>query len=102
MVRLGLEALLGYRRAPVFGRARCIVLDSEEHLFSMTQKEIAMFREIVEMHPSFSQEQERIDDVIAFFYNLIRDQPELLAKADRALQERYGFTITGETVNKRS
>ena len=71
-------------------------------LVLMTQKEIAMFREIVEMHPSFSQEQERIDDVIAFFYNLIRDQPELLAKADRALQERYGFAITGETVNKRS
>ena len=36
-----------------------------------------------------------MEDMIPFFYNLIRDQPELLAKADRALQERYGFTITG-------
>ena len=65
----------------------------------MTQKETAMFREIVAMHPSFNQEQERIDDVIAFFYNLIRDQPELLAKADAALRERYG--VSSLTSDKR-
>ena len=65
----------------------------------MTQKETAMFREIVATHPSFTQEQERIDDVIAFFYNLIRDQPELLAKADAALRERYG--VSSLTSDKR-
>ena len=57
----------------------------------MTQKEVGMFRELVAMHPSFSKEQERVDEVIAFFYDLIRDQPELLAKADAALRERYGI-----------
>ena len=58
-----------------------------------------MFREIVAMHPSFSQEQESIDEVIAFFYNLIRDQPELLARADAAMQERYGFQYSEKTVD---
>ena len=56
----------------------------------MTQQETAMFRELVAIHPSFSAQQENVDDVIAFFYNLLREHPELLAKADLALRERYG------------
>ena len=34
---------------------------------------------------------ERVDELIAFFYDLIRDEPSVLAKIDLAMRERYGY-----------
>ena len=60
----------------------------------MTKQETALFREFAAKHPSFSQEQETVDEIIAFFYDQIRDDnPALLAKIDRALRERYAGWI---------
>lgn len=32
---------------------------------------------------------ETVQDVIAFFYDLLRDYPELVARINQALEERY-------------
>ena len=57
----------------------------------MTKQDAALFREFVSVHPSFSREQEDIDELVAFFYDLIRDEPSVLAKFDAAFRERYGY-----------
>jgi len=40
---------------------------------------------------SLDVDKERAEELIAFFYNLIRDDPAMLAKVDAALRERYGY-----------
>jgi truncated hemoglobin YjbI len=36
-------------------------------------------------------DQDQINELVAFFYDLIRDDPALLAKVDKAFRERYGY-----------
>ena len=57
----------------------------------MNKRDAAVLQEIVSMHPSFSEEQESVDELIQFFYDLIRDEPSVLAKVDAAFRERYGY-----------
>ena len=55
----------------------------------MTKQDAALYHEFVKKHPSFSKEQEAIDELIAFFYEQLRDQPAVLDKVDRAMRTRY-------------
>ena len=36
-------------------------------------------------------EHESLEQLIAFFYDLIRDEPSVLAKVDEAFRKRYGY-----------
>ena len=65
----------------------------------MTKREAAVFREIVTFHPSFSEEQESVDELIQFFYDLVRDEPTVLAKVDAAFRERYGYVYDNNNGN---
>ena len=40
---------------------------------------------------SHDANQDQINEVIAFFYDLIRDEPAVLAKVDKAFRARYGY-----------
>lgn len=61
---------------------------------SMNKHDAAVLREIATFHPSFNDEQESVDDLIQFFYDLVRDEPTVLAKVDVAFRERYGYDET--------
>ena len=56
----------------------------------MNQHDAAKFQEFLSFHPH-SDEQDSVDELIAFFYDLIRDEPSVLKKVDSAMRERYGY-----------
>ncbi len=66
-------------------------------LSRMTKREATIFREIVTFHPSFSEEQEAVDELIQFFYDLVRDEPTVLAKVETAFRERYGYVYDSDS-----
>jgi hypothetical protein len=38
--------------------------------------------------------QDEVEELIAFFYDLIRDEPVVVAKVDGAFRKRYGYDGT--------
>ena len=38
-----------------------------------------------------NSDQDRVEELIAFFYDLVRDEPAVVAKVDAAFRERYGY-----------
>jgi hypothetical protein len=58
----------------------------------MNKHDAAVLREIATFHPSFHDEQDSVDDLIQFFYDLVRDEPAVLKKVDAAFRQRYGYT----------
>lgn len=60
----------------------------------MNQHDVAKYQEFLSFHPQ-GDEQDRVDELIAFFYDLVRDEPAMLAKVDAAMRERYGSDYQG-------
>lgn len=56
----------------------------------MNQHDAAKYQEFLSFHPH-REEEDRVDELIAFFYDLVRDEPRVLAKVDAAMRERYGY-----------
>ena len=57
----------------------------------MNKQDAAVFRELMTHHPSFNEQQDSVDELIQFFYNLVRDDPKMLARVDVAFRKKYGY-----------